>query len=143
MSERSTLSKLLCPCSRQSPVALALKFWNMRSESLTGVRYQTYCCSKCQCDRYYPEMIFDDLKKESFVLTCPNCRVPQHTRVVFVNTRKVHLYALFFTLCGLCVLPYLTKRCKRARHFCSICGAYLGTSGISSKTHAAGSVENV
>lgn len=130
-------ARMLSPCCDKcypSPVALAVRFWHMRSESLTGIRYKTYCCSKCQCDRYYPEMISEDIGKESFILTCPSCRMPQHTRVVYVNTKLVHLFAILLSVLGLCLVPYFFfKRCKRVRHFCSICGNYLGTSTISTK----------
>lgn len=132
-STRYSLRRSLCRCCNRTAVSLTVRFWHMKSESLTGVRYHTYCCYKCKCDQYYPEMISEDIGKESFMLTCPSCRVPQHSRVVYVNTKKVHWFAILLSPCGLCLLPYLINRCKRVRHFCSICGNYLGTSTISSK----------
>ncbi|KAJ8950127.1 hypothetical protein NQ314_007980 [Rhamnusium bicolor] len=67
--------------------------------------------------------------KEPVLMTCPNCRSAQKTVVTLIPTTKTHVMAVAFIPILLCWLPYVTKGLRKAKHTCSVCGAYIGISG--------------
>ncbi|RZF49105.1 hypothetical protein LSTR_LSTR008391 [Laodelphax striatellus] len=62
-------------------------------------------------------------------MICPSCHAEVETRVKYRPNTNTHLIALL--LCFLfwpCALyPYCIDTCQDAMHYCSSCGAYLGT----------------
>ena len=62
-------------------------------------------------------------------ITCPSCLQPNVTRIAYESSTKTHLMAglmcLLFWPCF--CLPYMMDSCKNASHYCSHCGAYVGT----------------
>ncbi|XP_018566649.1 uncharacterized protein LOC108907450 [Anoplophora glabripennis] len=68
------------------------------------------------------------LGKRPKLITCPNCRAVQETYVVLKCTKKTHFMAALLTLVLLCWLPYCTRRCRIAVHYCRACKAYIGRS---------------
>ncbi|KAJ8956987.1 hypothetical protein NQ318_012152 [Aromia moschata] len=66
--------------------------------------------------------------KSPVLITCPNCRATQDTHVALKATGGTHMTALLFLPLLLCWLPYCTVMFRKARHYCSACGAYIGES---------------
>ena len=66
---------------------------------------------------------------EPCTITCPSCLQRNVTAVSFEPTSSTHLWAcLLFLICLPCVcLPYILNTCKDATHYCSHCGAYVGS----------------
>ncbi|XP_055591753.1 lipopolysaccharide-induced tumor necrosis factor-alpha factor homolog [Uranotaenia lowii] len=63
-------------------------------------------------------------------ITCPSCRATVVTRVDYASTTKTHLCAglLFLFICWPCVcVPYCTKWCRDANHYCPNCNAFIGS----------------
>ncbi|XP_055374083.1 lipopolysaccharide-induced tumor necrosis factor-alpha factor homolog isoform X2 [Condylostylus longicornis] len=64
------------------------------------------------------------------VVKCCNCNQTRYTKIVYEIGAKTHIAALFFTLIGMCCIPYCCQRFKYCSHFCNNCNQYLGTSQV-------------
>ena len=66
---------------------------------------------------------------EPSTITCPSCMQRNVTTVSFTPTEKTNLWACVLCVCcfPFCCLPYMMDSCKDATHYCSHCGAYVGT----------------
>ncbi|KAG5676618.1 hypothetical protein PVAND_006438 [Polypedilum vanderplanki] len=66
---------------------------------------------------------------EPVVIICPSCHQQNQTKLDYESSTKTHLMA--FVICLLCWpcfwMPYAIDSCKDTNHYCSSCGAYLGT----------------
>ncbi|XP_055917050.1 lipopolysaccharide-induced tumor necrosis factor-alpha factor homolog [Eupeodes corollae] len=64
------------------------------------------------------------------LVSCPSCYQKKMTIVRPEAATKTHLFAAVLCLVGLCCcvcVPYFVDSCKNANHYCSNCGAFLGT----------------
>ncbi|VEN59536.1 unnamed protein product [Callosobruchus maculatus] len=69
-----------------------------------------------------------EVGKRPILMTCPNCFNPQRTKISYFSTNRTDIAALCLIPFLLCWLPYCTPFFRRARHYCSVCGIYIGTS---------------
>ncbi|KAF2890390.1 hypothetical protein ILUMI_15783 [Ignelater luminosus] len=61
------------------------------------------------------------------IATCPSCHCRITSRVETEASARTHILALLLCSFCCCCLPYCMGSCKNKNHYCTNCGAYLGT----------------
>ncbi|KAF5300642.1 hypothetical protein FQA39_LY11103 [Lamprigera yunnana] len=85
-----------------------------------------------QQDRYVvaPPVIIGGFGPNPQLFTCPFCHVTSQTNIKKQATTKTHLFALLmciFLCWPCCLIPYCVDSCQDKHHYCSNCGAFVGS----------------
>ncbi|CAD7076765.1 unnamed protein product [Hermetia illucens] len=77
-----------------------------------------------------PTVVITPVGPHPVYVTCPSCRQYTLTRMEYEPSSKTHLMAALLCLvgCFICAcLPYCMDSCMNGNHYCSNCGAFIGT----------------